>query len=157
QGREGRRLPAHRPQAEGPRRPRRRVDRERRRLPQRQPPETARRLLVGRHRLPLRQGHGRREGGTMRALPVLLLLAASALAADGPQLLGPNRNGTTAEKGLIDTFGKKGPEVLWQRKVGEGFATPVIADGKLVLFHRVGNEDVVECLSADKGKELWKF
>jgi outer membrane protein assembly factor BamB len=40
--------------------------------------------------------------------------------------------------------------------VGEGFASPVVAGGRLVLFHRVGAEELVECLEAANGKRLWK-
>lgn len=93
----------------------------------------------------------------MRPLAVLVLLAVPALAADWPQLLGPGRDGRTAEKDLLDTFGNKGPEVLWERKLGDGYAGPVVAGGKVIVFHRVGGEDVVECLSADKGQETWKY
>jgi outer membrane protein assembly factor BamB len=46
--------------------------------------------------------------------------------------------------------------VVWQRKVGQGFSGPVVSDGKLVLFHRVGGHELVECLDSRTGKELWK-
>jgi outer membrane protein assembly factor BamB len=89
-----------------------------------------------------------------------LLTAALALAvagADWPQFLGPKRDGTSAETGLATTWPRKGPPVEWQREVGEGYSGPVVADGKLILFHRVGDEDVVECLDAATGKGLWKY
>jgi outer membrane protein assembly factor BamB len=87
----------------------------------------------------------------------LLLVAAGCLAAaDWPQFLGPARNSTSPEKGLIDTWPKKGPPVLWQREVGEGFSGPAIAGGRLILFHRTDGNEVVECLDAATGKELWK-
>jgi outer membrane protein assembly factor BamB len=41
--------------------------------------------------------------------------------------------------------------------VGEGYASPVIAGGKLVIFHRVGDDDTVECLAAATGKPQWKY
>ena len=41
-------------------------------------------------------------------------------------------------------------------RVGEGFSGPVVVGGKLVLFHRVGGEEVVECLGAADGKPHWK-
>ncbi len=87
---------------------------------------------------------------------VVLALALAGLAGDWPQLLGPDRNATTAEKDLIDSFPKEGPPVVWQHKVGEGFASPSIAGGKLVVFHRVDDDDVIECLAAATGKPLWK-
>ncbi len=88
-----------------------------------------------------------------------LLLAALAVAAGGadwPQFLGPARNATSPETGLLDSWPKEGPPVLWQKEVGEGFSSPVVAAGRLVLFHRVDNDEVIECLDAATGKELWK-
>jgi outer membrane protein assembly factor BamB len=87
----------------------------------------------------------------------VLGLALGALAADWPQLLGPSRNGTSTETALVDTWPRKGPPVVWQRPVGEGYASPVVAAGRLILFHRVGDEDVVESLEARTGKPQWKY
>ena len=97
----------------------------------------------------------------------LLLSAAACLAlgvttlatraADWPQLLGPTRDGHSSETGLLRSFPKKGPPILWERAVGDGFSGPVVAGDRLILLHRVGNEDVVECLHAATGKPRWKF
>jgi outer membrane protein assembly factor BamB len=87
-----------------------------------------------------------------------LALAAALLvlaAADWPQFLGPSRNGTSPETGLLKTWPDKGPPVVWEREVGEGYSGPVVVGGRLVLFHRVGDEEVVECLDAT-GKAHWK-
>jgi outer membrane protein assembly factor BamB len=83
-------------------------------------------------------------------------LAAACLAADWPQFLGPTRNGVSTETGLVKTWPEKGPPVVWEKDVGEGFSGPVVADGKLLLFHRVGDEEVVECWGAADGKPKWK-
>ncbi len=115
------------------------------------------------HWFPLRQGHRARrgQGGSRMTrfmmLFMILALALATLAGDWPQLLGPQRDGKTAEKDLIDTWPKEGPPVVWERTVGDGYASPVVADGRLVLFHRVDDDDVVECLSARTGKEHWKY
>ncbi len=93
-----------------------------------------------------------------RALHLVVLgLALPAAAADWPQLLGPTRNGHSSEKGLVDTWPKKGPEVAWQRDVGEGYASPVIAAGRLILFHHRGKDDVVQSLDALTGKPGWSY
>jgi outer membrane protein assembly factor BamB len=84
------------------------------------------------------------------------LSVAASIAADWPQFLGPERTCTTTETGLLQTWDRKGPTVLWQREVGEGFSAPVVAGGRLILFHRVGDEEIVECLDAANGKEMWK-
>jgi outer membrane protein assembly factor BamB len=83
-------------------------------------------------------------------------VALGALAADWPQFLGPQRNSTSTETGLLQTWGEKGPPVLWRKDVGEGFSAPVIAGDRLILFHRVGDEEVVECLDAATGEQKWK-
>jgi outer membrane protein assembly factor BamB len=87
----------------------------------------------------------------------IIVFSLATLAADWPQLLGPSRNGHSREKDLIGTFDDKGPTVAWQRDVGEGYASPVIAGGRLLLYHRVENEDVLESLDADTGKFRWKY
>ncbi len=84
-----------------------------------------------------------------------LLTASFAHAGDWPQFLGPKRDGVSDEAGIA-AWGKDGPRKLWSRDVGEGFAGPVVAGDDLILFHRVGDENVVECLDPASGKEKWK-
>jgi outer membrane protein assembly factor BamB len=86
-----------------------------------------------------------------------LVPVAAARADDWPQFLGPGRNGVSGEKGLLASWPKAGPTAVWQRDVGEGYSGPVIAGDRLILFHRVGDEDVVECLHAGTGKPQWRF
>ncbi len=47
--------------------------------------------------------------------------------------------------------------MVWSRDVGHGYSGPVVSAGSLIVFHRLGNEEVVECLSAADGKPRWKF
>lgn len=86
---------------------------------------------------------------------VAAALAAGARADDWPQFLGPHRNGASSETG-VKAWSEAGPKVLWSRDVGPGYAGPVIAAGRLILFHRVGDEEVVECLDAADGRSIWK-
>jgi len=86
------------------------------------------------------------------------LLLSSASAGDWPQYLGPNRNSTSDEKGLLRSWPEKGPEVLWTVPVGKGFGGPVVKDGRVYLLDR--NDDVGEslrCLDLESGKEIWQF
>jgi outer membrane protein assembly factor BamB len=82
-------------------------------------------------------------------------LIAPSLAADWPQFLGPTRNGISLAADLAPTWPAGGPPIVWQRKVGAGFAGPVVSGGKLILFHRVDNKETVECLDAATGKPIW--
>jgi outer membrane protein assembly factor BamB len=86
----------------------------------------------------------------------VFLLGALTLGADWPQFLGPQRNSTTTETDLRQSWDAKGPPVVWRTDVGEGFSAPVVAGERLVLFHRVGDEEIVECLNAANGKAIWK-
>ena len=85
---------------------------------------------------------------TMRTQPLL--------AGDWPQILGPNRNGVATEERLRRDWGNEKPAELWQCDVGEGLAGVAVAKERVILFHRLGDEQVVEALAADTGKRLWK-
>src|SRR6476619_3727138 len=84
-------------------------------------------------------------------------ICGAVSAADWPQFLGPTRNAVSAETGLAKSWPEKGPPVVWEREVGEGFSGPVVSGGTLILFHRVGDEEVVEALDAASGKPRWRF
>src|ERR1700676_3401085 len=84
-----------------------------------------------------------------------LLLAAAARGEDWPQFLGPSRNGVYAPTDLALAWPKSGPAVIWKKDVGQGFSGAVVANGKLILFHRVGDNELVECLNAQPGQRIW--
>src|SRR5207302_516907 len=71
--------------------------------------------------------------------------------------LGPQGNSVSTESGIIDPWPKEGLKVLWQHKVGIGYAMPSIAKGKLYHFERVGRTARCVCMSADTAKEIWSF
>lgn len=80
-----------------------------------------------------------------------------ARGGDWPQLHGPTRNGVYAGNDLAAAWPKDGPPVRWQAPAGHGFAGPVVAGGKVILFQRLGDEEVVQALDAKTGRELWRF
>jgi outer membrane protein assembly factor BamB len=89
---------------------------------------------------------------------ILVLSAACVFAADWPQYFGPKRDSTSAEKGILRSWPKEGPKVLWTAPVNVGFGGPVVSGGKVYLFDRdekVG--DNLRCLNFSDGKELWNF
>src|SRR5438445_13535536 len=91
-------------------------------------------------------------------ITILTLAACSALSAsDWPQFLGPTRNGVYGGNDLSENWPSKGPAMVWQRKVGHGFSGPVVSEGRLIFFHRLTDQEVVECLDARTGKARWSF
>ncbi len=87
----------------------------------------------------------------------LFLVVNSLIASDWPQFLGPTRNGISAETGLVDKFPENGPKVVWEKQIGTGYSAPSVRDGKLVLSHRIGQEEIVECFDALNAKTLWRY
>ena len=89
------------------------------------------------------------------ALMILLAVAFTASAADWPQWLGPKRDGGTAES--IEVW-KETPKVLWRAKVGVGFSTPVVVDGRVFVHARVNGKEREELIAFDAktGKLLWR-
>lgn len=92
------------------------------------------------------------------ALATGLALAKAATAGDWPQYLGPKRNSTSAEKGILRSWPEGGPEVLWKVPVGRGFGGPAVAEGKVYLLDREDDaRDRLRCFSLEDGEELWGF
>src|SRR2546430_5001695 len=88
-------------------------------------------------------------------LGMALIGALAARAQDWPQFLGPTRNGVADTKQLADSWPAAGPTILWQKNVGAGWSGPVVSKSKLILFHRVGDKETVECFDAATGKPIW--
>lgn len=97
---------------------------------------------------------------TLTPTLTLLLVAAQPPApaggADWPQLHGAARDGHSAETKLDWNWPKNGPKVVWKNEVGSGWAGPVVTGERLIIFHRIGDEENVQCLDPATGKERWK-
>jgi outer membrane protein assembly factor BamB len=94
--------------------------------------------------------------GKLHFFLILCLCAAQrSRAGDWPQFLGPSRDGVDAGSDLAAAWPKEGPPVVWQRTIGAGFSGPVVAGGRLVLFHRLNDQEVVTGLDARTGEPKW--
>ena len=57
---------------------------------------------------------------------------------------------------LLSAWPSGGPKVIWKKQIGTGYSAPSIRDGRLVLFHRIGNKEIVEALDAKTAKPIWR-
>lgn len=89
---------------------------------------------------------------------VLLLTLAFSVSADEVQWtgwLGPNRDG------WVDYFQPptEWPDQLtpgWQIEAGSGYATPLVSDGRVYQYARLGEEEVLWCVDLKSGDTIWK-
>ncbi len=89
---------------------------------------------------------------------IVALSVACAFAADWPGYYGPKRDSSSTEKGILRSWPKEGPKVLWTAPVGIGYGGPVVSGGKVYLLDRddkVG--DNLRVFDLSNGKELWNF
>ncbi|HUT35478.1 MAG TPA: PQQ-binding-like beta-propeller repeat protein [Planctomycetota bacterium] len=91
----------------------------------------------------------------LAGLGVLAGMGAAA-AADWPQWRGPNRDGLSAEKGLLKEWPQDGPTRLWTAKgLGDGFASMAVADGLIYTAGNVGGDLMLAALDL-AGQTKWQ-
>src|SRR5208283_58698 len=73
-----------------------------------------------------------------------------------PQWMGPNRNGSSPETGLLTRWPAEGPRVLWKTAGGEGYSSIVVAQGRAFALVQRGDDELMLALDAVTGKEVWK-
>ncbi len=82
---------------------------------------------------------------------------AAAVALGWPNLFGPTFDSVSYETGFRAEWPDEGPPEVWRSGVGRGYASPVVSGDRLVVFHRQGNEEIVDCLDAATGQARWRF
>ena len=76
---------------------------------------------------------------------------------DWPNLFGPEQNSICRERGLNFQWPEQGPPVVWKNSIGAGYTAPVASEGRMILFHRLGDEEIVESLDAESGLSHWRY
>ena len=91
-----------------------------------------------------------------KGLLAAIFTGSTLLAGDWPQLLGPNRDGVATGEKLHASWGTKGPKLLWEATVGDGFAGVAVKGEMAIAFVREGRSEIVRCYNASTGKVLWE-
>ena len=92
----------------------------------------------------------------LRPALLVLLLITPVVAADWPQFLGAERNGVYNGAPLNEKWAPAGPRVLWRKQVGSGLAGPVVAQNRLIVFHRIDDREIVDALDPQTGAAQWR-
>ncbi|MCB1096630.1 MAG: PQQ-binding-like beta-propeller repeat protein [Verrucomicrobiae bacterium] len=97
---------------------------------------------------------------SMTCLVALAVLPShSVKAEDWPQWRGPGRDGVFHESGIDEALSAKGLEIRWRVPVGWGFASPVVAQGRVFLadseVSKPSAKERLHCLEESTGRTLW--
>lgn len=86
----------------------------------------------------------------------LFTIALVAQAEDWPQFLGPNRNGMSAETGLVKEWPDGGLKVKWRAKSTGGMSGIAVVGDRLLTMEQNGGKQFVVCMNANTGDPIWK-
>src|SRR5438067_522890 len=85
------------------------------------------------------------------------LLGSLAWGADWPQWRGTNRDGISSETGLLDSWPKGGPPLVWKTQgLGEGYSSFSVVSDRLFTQGQRGEEEFVLAFDTNTGKKLWE-
>ena len=88
------------------------------------------------------------------ACAVFLLSGGQAAADDWTQWRGPKRDGHLPGFTAPKAWPEK-PTRAWKIEVGEGHSSPVVAAGRVFVFSRDGDNEVVRAVRLEDGKQVW--
>lgn len=93
----------------------------------------------------------------MRASTLLLFFALNANSADWPQWRGPNRDGISSETGLLPSWPKGGPAVVWKANgLGVGYSSLAIVNGRFYTQGQRARQQFVFAFDAKTGRKIWE-
>ena len=92
----------------------------------------------------------------MRLLWAVAISLCAAAQSDWTQFGGPSRNFMVDAPNLVEAFPAKGPAVLWQRPLGEGYSGLAVSDGLVYTMFLRGMEDILTAIDARTGKAVWE-
>lgn len=87
----------------------------------------------------------------------VVVFSVGTLAADWPQWRGVNRDGHSAETGLLVPWPAGGPRVVWRASgLGEGYSSMSVAAGRLYTQGQRGDLEFVIAFDVKTGAKLWE-
>src|SRR5512137_574860 len=86
----------------------------------------------------------------------LLLLGAASCASDWPGWRGPLRDGHVPPGIAVPQTLPREPRSIWRIKIGEGFASPVVAGSRVFHLDAQEGKETLHALDRSTGSELWR-
>ncbi len=94
--------------------------------------------------------------GALCAAAGVLVCGVAANGADWPDWRGPNRNGKSADTGLLKAWPEGGPKLLWKvTDIGKGFSTVTVSKGVVYTAGHAGENLTIFAFDIN-GKPKWK-
>ncbi|NNE90807.1 MAG: PQQ-like beta-propeller repeat protein [Verrucomicrobiales bacterium] len=91
------------------------------------------------------------------ACTALLLTVSPAAADDWPQWRGPDRDGISKEKGLLQSWPDGGPDLAWRTGgLGEGYSSVAVANGMVYTLGDLEDGSYAIAISEKDGSPVWK-
>ena len=88
---------------------------------------------------------------------IALALGTIAAAADSPQWRGANRDGKSADSGLLAQWPAGGPRLVWKAQgLGEGYSSFAVVGNRLYTQGQQSDREFVLALDVATGRQLWK-
>lgn len=88
---------------------------------------------------------------------VLPIRVSNRALDDWPQWRGQNRDGRSAETGLLKAWPAGGPPVAWTAKgAGEGYSSFAVSQGRLITLGARADTEYVIAFDVASGKRLWE-
>lgn len=90
-------------------------------------------------------------------LLITLACSSQVRADDWPQWRGPDRNGISKEKGLLQTWPADGPALRWKAtNIGTGYSSPSVVRGRVYLQTTRDNDEFTLALDEKTGDKVWE-
>jgi hypothetical protein len=88
---------------------------------------------------------------------VMCVVGGIADNFDWPQWRGPNGDGISMETDWNPGALSEGPKILWKVEIGKGLSNIAIKNNYLYTTGYQDGEDIVYCLNAETGEEVWRY
>jgi outer membrane protein assembly factor BamB len=93
---------------------------------------------------------------TLFSAACLVTLTGLAAAADWPQWQGPDRSNVSRETGLLKSWPKEGPRLLWTfANAGMGYTAPAIVGDRLYSMGARQDKEYLFAVDVKTGRQLW--